>query len=186
MTTKVFLRAFEQNDYLLINKWRNNRKLQELTAATFYHISSETDKAWVIEKMKFSQKEFYFSICLKENAQMIGYCSLNDVDLIHRRCNWGGIVIGEKIEGGKNNAFEAAFLLMEYAFMELNLNRVTGYWLEGHQASLKLADRLNFQQEGMLRQSVFKNGRWYNQLLLSLLKEDFENLIKRLDSEPHQ
>ena len=182
MTTKVYLRAFEPNDYLQINKWRNDRKLQELTAATFYHISSETDKAWVIEKMKFSQKEFYFGICLKENDLLIGYCSLNDVDYIHKKCNWGGIVIGEKSEGGKNNAFEAAYLLMQYAFNDLNLNRVMGYWLEGHEASLKMGKRLNFQQEGVLRQSVYKNGKWYNQLVLGLLKKDFEELVTKTDT----
>ena len=184
MTTKVYLRAFEPGDYIQINKWRNNRKLQELTAATFYHISSETDKAWVIEKMKFSQKEFYFAICAKETDQFIGYCSLVDVDYVHRKCNWGGIVIGERREGGKNDAFEAAFLLMQYTFNELNLNRVMGYWLEGHEGSLKMAKRLNFQHEGMLRQSVFKNGRWYNQLVMSLLKSDFDELLNNLQVTP--
>lgn len=181
MTTKVYLRAFEPDDYILVNKWRNNRSLQQLTAATFYHISSETDKAWVIEKMKFSQKEFYFGICLKDTNQMIGYCSLNDVDFIHKKCNWGGIVIGEKIEGGRNNAFEGAFLLMEYAFNELNLNRVMGYWVEGHEGSLKMANRLNFKHEGILRQSVYKNGRWYNQLVMGLLKNDFDDLVEKLN-----
>lgn len=182
----VYLRAFQANDYLLINKWRNNQEIQKLTVSTFFYISEETDRNWVLEKMKYSQKEIYCAICLKETDEMIGYTSLNDIDLLHRKCIWGGIVIGSENGKKKNAAFETGILMMEYAFFTLNLNRVMTRYLESHERSSRLCSRLGFENEGKFRKSVFKHNCWHNEVNVGLLKEDFEMIVEKYKKEKVQ
>jgi hypothetical protein len=40
----VYLRAFEPNDYLLINNWRNDRSIQKRTCGNFRYVSTEMEK----------------------------------------------------------------------------------------------------------------------------------------------
>lgn len=44
---KIFLRGFELEDYILINKWRNDPEIQNLLSGNFRYVSSEIEKEWV-------------------------------------------------------------------------------------------------------------------------------------------
>lgn len=46
--------------------------------------------------------------------------------------------------------------------------------LESNIQSVKMLVKLGYRQEGVLRHSVYKNGRYNNQVILSILKEDFD------------
>ena len=72
----VYLRAFELDDYKIINVWRNDRKLWEHTAGNKHFVSSETERKWVQEKVLQTDKDMYFSICMSEDNTMVGYLSL--------------------------------------------------------------------------------------------------------------
>ena len=172
----IYLRPFETEDYKLINKWRNDKELQKLTGAIYSYISAETDKNWVAEKMKFSVKELYVAICLKATNEMVGYTSLNEIDPIHKRCVWGGIVIGSEAGRGKNIAFQAGFEILEYAFLSLNMNRISGSYFDTNSKSAKLCSKLNFKVEGVFRNSLYKHGRFHNEVWVGLLREEFEQL----------
>ena len=73
---KIFLRGFELEDYILINKWRNDPEIQNLLSGNFRYVSSEIEKEWVKQKMMNNTKELYLAICLAEGGcEMIGYTS---------------------------------------------------------------------------------------------------------------
>ena len=63
--------------------------------------------------------------------------------------------------------------MLKFAFEELNMNRVYGYWLEENIASLKMAEKLGFQKEGLLRKNIFKENMYHNVCICSLLKEEY-------------
>ena len=92
----IFFRAFEENDHVLINKWRNDKNIQTLTGRAFRYISSQMEKEWVKDKMFNNTKDIYLAICLNdESCKMIGYCSINSIDYINRSAEQGGLVIGD-------------------------------------------------------------------------------------------
>lgn len=64
-------------------------------------------------------------------------------------------------------------LALDYMFNERNINRVQAIVLESNVASLKMHQKCGYQIDGLLRQSVYKNGKYQNQYVLSLLKEDY-------------
>lgn len=171
---QVYLRAFELEDYKLLNKWRNDDEILDLTCANKYFISSEWDKKWVEDKIFNNQKDIYLGICLNNDNSLIGYISMNNLDLRNRCAEWGGLIIGDKKLWNQGYATEAAALLLELGFDEFGLNRIYGHYLESHIATSKILQKLGFEKEGILRNAIYKKGQFHNQVIVGLLKEEYE------------
>ena len=180
--SSVFLRAFEADDYLLINKWRNDPEIQRLTGGTFRYVSSEREKEWVRDKMMNNITDIYFAICLNdETRQMIGYCSINNIDYINRCAQGGGIIIGNRQYRDGEIRYEVGKMIRELVFDHMNLNRFTGACLAEHKTSKIMMEACGFQLEGVKRQAVYKNGIYHDQLFFSLLREDYYKLMQEGD-----
>lgn len=173
ISERVFLRAFEYSDLEFVNKLRNSEDLYKHTCGNKYYISSEYDKKWIEDKIFNNTKQIYLVICLIDNNSQIGYLSLNDIDHINKKAQWGGIIIDSKYSN-KGYATESANLLLNYAFEELNINRIYGYWLESNVPSLRVGEKLGFTKEGLMRDYVFKQNRFHNAYICSLLRKDYD------------
>lgn len=112
------------------------------------------------------------AICLKENDLYIGNVYILDINLIDRKGN-SHIFIGNKEYWGKGYATEAYMLLLEYAFCERGFHRIGAHVLEDNKASIALHKKCGFSCDGVFRKATFKNGRWQNQFVFSILEEEF-------------
>lgn len=174
----IFLRAFESDDYILINKWRNDPEIQKLTGGTFRYVSLEMEKQWVHDKMMNNTKDIYLAICLNdESRRMIGYTSLNNIDYINRSVFGGGVIIGDKEYRDGFALFERALLLMSYVFDELNMHRLYGSCLEDHKTSRSMLYALNYTCEGMEREAVYKHGKYHNRMMYSILADEYRRSL---------
>lgn len=173
----IFLRAFEIEDSNLINKWRNDDEIQSLLGGNRYYVSLHKEKKWVEEKIFNNKEEIYWAVCLKTTKEMIGYISLNKIDLLNRNAFWGGIIIGDKKNRQLKNTLQAVYLVLEHGFYQLGLHKIYGQWLENNEASLLLGETFNFKTEGILRDNVFKNNKFNNVIVKSLLKNEFEKNV---------
>jgi len=172
--SRVYLRAFEFSDLQTLNKLRNNAEIYSFTAGNKYFISSEYDMKWIEDKIFNNKQQLYLGICLAQNKQLIGYLSIINIDFQNRKAEWGGILIDpEHINNGY--ATEAAKLMINHVFAELNINRFYGFWLEENNASLRMAEKLGFKKEGVIRDFVFKKNSYHNALLLSILKSEYSD-----------
>lgn len=173
----VYLRCFELDDAMLTYKWRSKVGFYKPLVGNKLFTSLEKEKKWIEEKIFNNQQEIYWAICSGETNAMLGYMSIKHIDWRNRQVEWGGLIIGEVENHHKGYGFAATQLMLDYVFGELGMHRIYGYWLESNVASIQLALKIGFVQEGVLRQVVFKNNRFHNLLLLSKLKEEhyFEN-----------
>jgi ribosomal-protein-alanine N-acetyltransferase len=176
---KIYLRAFEPDDYKKINAWRRDEDVYRLTGGNRFFVSSERDKQWVLEKILNNQTDIYLAICLEENDAMIGYVSLSDINYRNGRAEWSGVVIGEKDYRGQGYATQAIYLLLEYAFDELGLHRVSGSWLAENTVSIFVGKMMGFRQEGVLRDYVYKEGKRHDMIVMSMLRPEFDQLKQR-------
>ncbi len=64
---------------------------------------------------------------------------------------------------------EAVKGVLDHAFTQLQLHRIEAHIQEINSASLALARGLGFQEEGIARGYLFRDGRWIDHLRLSLL-----------------
>lgn len=171
---RVYLRAFELEDYKIINVWRRDPEIFEKTGGSVRFVSSEKDRRWVEDKILHDEQNLYLAICLTETDEMIGYLSIVNIDLQNRHAKWGGIVIGRKDLWSSGYATEAAVLMLRHIFFEMGLHRFYGHWLEEHASSIRMGEKLGFKKEGVLKDTVFKRNRFHSQVVMAILKEEFE------------
>lgn len=74
---------------------------------------------------------------------------------------------------GKGYGKHAMKMLLKYAFMEKRLNKCSGTVLEGNEGSIKMHKGMGFEQEGVFRQSIYTNGRYYDEIIFGLTKDDY-------------
>lgn len=70
-------------------------------------------------------------------------------------------------------ATEAAARILQLAFEELELHRVTLRIAVGNRSSERVAEKLGFVQEGLLREEVLVRGTWLDHTLWAMLESEF-------------
>lgn len=176
MNRKLYFRAFEYEDLNFINKLRNDEASFNFTCGNKYFISSERDKKWIEDKIFNNHSQLYLMLCTIDDRNPIGYICSTNIDYINRKAQWGGIVISNDFSG-KGYGTEAGQLLLEHLFEELGMNMVYGFWREDHIASLKMAEKIGFKIDGLIRDYVYKQNKYHNAYLCSIIKSDYYNKI---------
>lgn len=173
MNGRIYLRALELNDYLTSYNWRNDTEITAMTGGNRFFVSSEREKEWV-KNVIFNTTKLALAICLKENDKYIGNIIFENLNFNNASCEIG-IMIGDKDEWNKGYATEAYKLAIKYIFEEKRINRIYALVLEENSSSLKLHKKCGFKIEGILRETIYKCGEFKNQVILSLLKNEYLN-----------
>jgi len=104
-----------------------------------------------------------------DNEIFVGCCSLIPQHDIYRINGEVGYWIGEPY-WGKGYATEAVKLLVDLAFKELGLLRVYAYIFEYNIASKKVLEKAGFKKEAIIKSSVIKKGKVFDEYLYSIRK----------------
>lgn len=173
MQARIYLRAFEPEDYKTTIAWRNDREITDGLGGAVLFVSEAREKQWV-EDTIFHSADVKLAVCLKENHLHIGNVYLTDINYVNRTAE-SHILIGNKKYWGKGYALEALSEILQYGFNERGMNRVEARINADNIASLKLHEKCGYNREGVLRQAIFKNGRFKDVVVMSILREDFIN-----------
>ena len=104
--------------------------------------------------------------------RLVGSCAFSQLDgdngsaLFH-------ITIGEKDAWGRGYGTEATRLMLDHAFGTLGLHRVALFVFEFNERAIRTYRRCGFVVEGRSRESVFRDGRWWDELAMSILQSDW-------------
>lgn len=141
-----------------------------------YFVSMEYEKRWVSDAILSPGNSLKLAICLKEDHKHIGLVTLTNMDRSNgvAQCS---ILIGEKSLWGKGLGTEAILLMLYHGFYTLGLTRIEARQLLSNHASVRLFEKCGFRVEGVLRRAVFKDGRHRDLNQLSILREEFDELL---------
>jgi len=174
---RVYLRALELEDFKTTINWRKDDEIWGMLAGRKYFVSSEYEKKWVQDVIFNNKNNVTLAICLKGNDRHIGNTYLNDIDWFNRNAE-SSTLIGEKDCWGKGYGKEATILRLYHGFFELGLERIYSMQLLTNIASIKMLEKCGYCNEGVLRNAVFKNGKYQDLNMMSVLKKDFEELLR--------
>jgi len=172
----IYLRGFRESDAEQINKWRNDRDIQALVSAPFRYVSEAIEREWVKSKMMENRRDIYLAVCMKSDDTMIGYVSVNNIDHINRTAFGGGVLLDKEFQDGVAR-YEVGMLLRELVFGQLNINRYEGRCLVEHTTSRIVMEATGYKLEGISRQAVYKDGRYHDQCVYSLLRDDYYTMM---------
>ena len=170
MNRRIYLRAFEPDDYKVTIAWRNDRTITDKLGGGNLYVSEAREKKW-IEDTIFHSADIKLAVCLTENNLHIGNVYLTDLNYVNRTAE-SHILIGNKKYWGQGYAREALLQILHYGFEERGLNRVEARINADNVASLRMHEKCGYKRDGVLRQAVFKNGRFKDVVVMSILKED--------------
>ena len=173
MEKTVYFRAFEEEDAELIYKWMNDDELKKLSVGVNRRMCRDEASDWVKARMRDARDYVYWAICSKADDKMIGYASLVDIHYINRSAETGAVMIAAPEYNDGTAWIETVLFLFEYAFERLNLHRVYGHSLVGHKISNMIEPLMFMQNEGVLRQAAYKNGRYYDLSCAAILRDEY-------------
>ncbi len=153
---------FYLNDKALFEKYESDRCPNFYTASHQHNIL----QAEYGLTLKLQQIRFY--VFLKEKPeQIIGTVCLYQVSSIYSHAE-----LGYKFSSRfhhKGYASEAVEKLIDIAFMELNLHRITAHVQEDNFPSIRLLENLAFEKEGICRDYLYLHGSWRSHIQYSLI-----------------
>jgi len=152
--------------------WRLNSeysRLADMNPATLQ--SAKGTREW-IEKHLDDWLVYEFEIRTLENDQIIGSIGLDGEMAVHGDA-YVGIGIGNPEFWGKGYGTEAMKLMLGYAFMELDLHRVSldvfGYNLR----AIHSYEKAGFKLEGHKRNMLLREGTRWDMIYMGILREEW-------------
>ncbi len=167
----VYLRPLEVADARTMVPWFND---QEMTRhLRRYQPMTLVEEEDFLRRLPESAADLVLGITLRADDRLVGATGLHRVDSRNRHAEFG-ISIGDKSAWGKGHGTEATRLLVQHAFDTLNLNRVWLHVYEYNEAALRVYQKVGFRTEGRLRQDVFRDGRYWDTVVMAVLREEWK------------
>lgn len=137
-------------------KWENSPEVR-VYARNSIPITMEEMKKDLEPQKGGLKKEIVFEVFHKEDKKPIGYYIINDINYLD--CNaYLGLVIGEKEYWGQNIATETTKLMVQYAFRELNLNKLYAKMYTINMGSWRAAEMNGSQGKVYLKKMPMLTG----------------------------
>lgn len=146
--------------------WRNNPAVYR-TCRQVGLISQHDQDKWFNWQAENKQTRMY-SICDPNSIVILGVCGLTSINHINQNAEYS-LYIAPEFQG-KHFAKPALKTLVKHGFDDLNLHRIWGEVFEGHEKSLAIAKSLGFQEEGFLRDTYYKQGKFIGSHIMALIK----------------
>ena len=149
--------------------WFNSEKYTRFMQKHYFPNDKENQITFA-KNINKSKENLVLGIAYKN--QLVGVCGLHDINYINSNCTIS-IIIGENIQD-ENVALESFYLIMNHGFSVLNLKKIKmGQHISLKIFTLKLYNVFGFFQEGILKEDLYKNGKYYDVILSSVFREKF-------------
>ena len=167
---KVYLSSVNEESIEQLRKWRNDPGLRKYFRE-YREISKQMQKSWFENKVLNDDNQVNFEIHNKKTKELIGHCGLYYINWLHRKAEFG-IYIGDSKHRNGGYGSDALRQLIKYGFEELNLNKI---WCEvyGNNEAIDIYRHIGFEDEGVLREDVYKNGKYLDSYVLSILRKNY-------------
>ena len=101
-----------------------------------------------------------------------GFCKFYNIDYINHNCVLGADL--HKDYRGKHLAKPMWQLMLDFCFNELNLQRVSLTTAEYNLVARHVYYSVGFKYEGRMEKSLYRDGKYYDQICMRLLKWEYE------------
>ncbi len=169
----VILTAYDKEYLNLALKYVNNIETAGfLNPSIPYPLRKEDEEKFYNDINPFANGKYNFAILKKDNKEYIGGCGINHVDWKNSYCTVG-IFLGKPF-WGKGYGTDAMKTLLDFIFKELNLNKVKLNVFSFNKRAVKSYEKCGFSVEGILRDEVFRHGKYNDVLAMGILRKEWE------------
>ena len=170
--SKVVLRRHRGDNLRAFMRWYADPDVARLTRYQQTKLSTEEIQRFFYARI-MGADFLAMAIHVRETDRLIGTCAFSQLDgdngstLFH-------ITIGEHDAWGRGYGTEATELMLEHAFRRLVLHRVALSVFEFNTRAVRSYEKCGFVEEGRAREAIFRDGRYYDEIHMSILAEEWE------------
>jgi len=172
-TERLVLREMTLNDAEFYFRHFNNKKIVEgccFPGPKSLEAAREELERFCIKPFK-ENRGIRWGIVTKGDNKLIGTCGYYDWVKTTRRAEIGYDL--DPAYWGQGIMTETLRAVLKYGFERMDLNRIQATIDSENTRSMKLAQRLGFKKEGVLRQRSYFNGQFRDDVCFSLLKKEW-------------
>ncbi len=169
---RVVLRPILREDISLILRWINDPEVTQYLK-TYLPKMEANENEWINNLHKETDHNIMLMIVVEEKP--IGIMGFNNIDWKDRIAITGAF-IGEKEYWGKGYGTDAKMVLLDYAFNILNLRKICSSVICFNERSHAYLVKCGYVQEGTLAQQVYFQGRYWDEIIMAVFKENFMKL----------
>ncbi len=171
LNSKLKLEPITEEDTDLILKWRNNINVKK--NFIFQQMFTKDIHLNWLKTNVFTGKTAQFII--NYDGTSIGSTFLRDIDVDNNKAEFG-IFIGEDNYRGQGLGTQATLQILKYGFEKLNLNKIFLRVLNNNTSAVNSYIKSGFQKEGLFREDVCINNKYYDVLFMSILKNEWRKI----------
>jgi len=169
----VRLREYRKEDISLKVSYINDPDvLRYLESGIPYPLTLNEELKW-FDTISAFRDSYRFAIEAQESSKYIGDCGINSIDWKNGIASVA-IFIGNRDYWGKGYGTEAMKLLLSFIFNQTNLNKVRLNVYSFNERAIKSYEKCGFKREGVLREEIFRDGRYYDILALGILRGEYQ------------
>ena len=173
---KSSLRGLQREDLVLVGRWWDDAEVTYLLEMGLRPTrDKELESFW--RSAMDSEDNIVFAICDSVNGQLLGTCGLYAISWASRRAQFN-ILIGEKDSWDRGVGSNAASLILQYAFEKLNLESVHLGVNSENLRAIASYRKVGFIHEGRRRHFIYRNGRYYDMDIFSILRDEYSKINK--------
>jgi RimJ/RimL family protein N-acetyltransferase len=172
-TARLILRRFKGKDAAAFHAYRNDPKVARYQG---WERCGETEAREFVEQHETKPfgvpgEWLQIAIALKESDALIGDCAVR----IHSQDSMQATIGVTLAQPRQRQGFarEALSCLLECLFARVGLHRVVADTDPENTASWTLLEGLGLRRQGHLRQSLWFKGRWADEYLYAILREEW-------------
>lgn len=167
------LRLLEKKDIPGMLEWMHDSEVNRFFRFDADNMTTEKAEEFIDKALEdASQKRSFHFAIVDDNDEYMGTISLKDIDWDAKTGEYA--ISLRRSAQGKGIGSMATKQLLEFAFSEIELNRVFLNVLEDNNNAIKLYEKAGFRYEGMFKNHIcirgnIKSLKWYG-----ILKEEWE------------
>ena len=175
VTDRLLLRRIEEHDVNEIFFIRSDKRVMEFIER---HSAKSIDEAAQFiqnsDDLIKKNEAIQWGISLKNNAKLIGTICIWNISKENHRGEIGYVLMpGAQ---GKGIMQEALTEVIIYGFQVIKLHSIEANVNPENIPSIKLLERNNFKREGLFKENIFFDGKFFDTAIYSILSQSHQEM----------
>jgi RimJ/RimL family protein N-acetyltransferase len=171
MGSKVVLRRHVPDNVAAFRRWYADPEIARLARYQATPMRPEEIERFFAARV-VGPDALAMAVHVRGTDRLIGTCAFSQLDGENGSALYH-ITIGEPDAWGHGYGTEATQLMVDHAFETLGLHRIALNVFEFNERAIRAYRRCGFQTEGRSRESIWRDGRWWDEIAMSILEPDW-------------
>jgi RimJ/RimL family protein N-acetyltransferase len=168
----ISFRNLSWDDRVFFHDWVKDEMVIKYSLSIFQTLrTNEKIDEW-FHAILHEKNSFIRAVVYKK--RFIGYAGISSINKVNN-CGEYFIFIGDKQAWGMGIGSYVTHEIANFGFNNLLLNRISLTASDENIYALKAYKNAGFIEEGCMRQACYRNDRYHNKILMSIIKSDRGN-----------